>query len=192
MHAARSTACMLCFCATLQSIQQAARTRRSSSLVSSDKLVTRTLFSSRLLFMLSPVSPAARFLMLGGTYPPVFAPAAGKLLMPPGVPSCMHIHLDSCQAKSVHYSMTQMNCFARASADRCQKADKGSSLGPLVWQQFAENCKASSSSSSSLVMQRWTSMHGCNEHKHNTSSGALSGAGPSPLAAANCLSIRLL
>lgn len=70
-------------------------TRKSSSLVSSDRLVTRTLFSSRLLFMLSPVSPAARFLRLGGTYPPVFAPAAGRLLMPPGVPSCTQWHLCS-------------------------------------------------------------------------------------------------
>ena len=190
MHTTRSTACMLCVCATLQSMQQAARTRRSSSLVSSDKLVTRTLFSSRLLFMLSPVSPAARFLMLGGTYPPVFAPAAGKLLMLPGVPSCMHIHLDSCQAKSVHYSMTQMNCIAKAAADHCQKPDKGSSLGPLVWEQLAENCKHHHHH------HLWSCSvgHPCMavKHKHNTSSGALSGAGPSPLAAANCLSIRLL
>ena len=65
----------------------ASHTRKSSSLVSSERLVTRTLFSSRRLFILSPTSPGARFRRLGGTYPPVFAPAAGRLLIPPG-PSC--------------------------------------------------------------------------------------------------------
>lgn len=113
LHATWSAPCMLCVCATLQS-KQAVHTRRSSSLVSSDKLVTRTLFSSRLLFMLSPVSPAARFLILGGTYPPVFAPAAGKLLMPPGVPSCMHIHFHSYEAE------ISPHCTAKAAMDHCQ------------------------------------------------------------------------
>ena len=41
-------------------------TLRSSSRVSSDRLVTRTLFSSRRLVMLSPTSPGARLRRLGG------------------------------------------------------------------------------------------------------------------------------
>lgn len=96
-------------------------TRKSSSLVSSDRLVTRTLFSSRLLFMLSPVSPAARFLRLGGTYPPVFAPAAGRLLMPPGVPSCIQGHLCSgiwfrCETRQLQASKHPQHVWQGAAA----------------------------------------------------------------------------
>lgn len=88
----------------------AVHTRRSSSLVSSDKFVTRTLFSSLLLFILSPVSPAARFRRLGGTYPPVFAPAAGRLLMPPGVPSCTHRPSSSILAHACNKHVNNANC----------------------------------------------------------------------------------